>query len=269
MGERLIRSLQEKDLPKIPGGVLINNPKDQSKVQPVITEYAERAQDWEYSEQVKFLNRWAGIFKERLLDPVAVPGKPALPDPVIGFEGMRVETLAAYTLNRNNHGLLYEINFNTVHMLDGDNGKQWRYGQWGVLETLLHEMIHLWQQNAGEHPYKKGSNTHNAEFVAKAEHFGLHPMPVVGCHVKPADGLFAQIMKEYGIERPQGQREIPEGNDMDWWKFFGDLFKAPPKGRSSLTKWTCECEPPQIARIGKAEFFAECPKCRASFKKQS
>lgn len=262
MGERVFR------MPEIARrGVLVVNPKDQTKVQPVLNDYAEKAKDWEYSEQVKFLNRWAGILKERLIDPIAVPNKPALPDPVIGFEKMRVETLAAYTLNRNNHGLLYEINFNTTHMLDGENGKEWRYGQWGVLETLFHEMLHLWQQNAGEHPYKKGSNTHNAEFVAKAEYFGLHPMPIVGCHVKPADGLFASLMKEYGIERPAGQ--VPEGNDMDWWKFFGDLFKAPPKGRSSLTKWICECDPPQIARVGKAEFEATCPRCRQSFRKDS
>lgn len=262
MAERLTmaRGLPDK-------GVLIVDSRDQRKIQPALSDYAERAKDWEYSEQVKFLNRWAGIFKERLLDPVAVPGKPALPDPVIGFEKMRVETLAAYTLNRNNHGLLYEVNFNTKHELDSENGKQWRYGQWGMLETLLHEMIHLWQQNAGEHPYKKGNNTHNAEFVKKAESFGLHPMPVVGCHIAPADGVFAALMKEHGIERPQG--EIPADSKDNWWSFFGDLFKAPPKGRSSLTKWACECDPPQLARIGKAEFFAECPKCRASFKRQS
>jgi len=38
-------------------------------------------------------------------------------------------------------------------------------------------------------------------------------------------------------------------------------------GRSTLTKWVCECDPPQSARVGRAEFFAECPKCRKPFKK--
>lgn len=224
--------------PNLAGAVLIPDPRDQTKVQPVITDYAEKARDWPFADQLRFANRWSDIFDERLLDSVAVPGKPRIPRPVIGFEPMRVETLAAYTINRDNHGLLHAVNFNEVHFLDTDEGKQWRYGQWGFLETLLHEKLHLWQQELGQHPYKQGSNTHNAEFCAKAESYGLHPLPVIGCHIAPADGIFAALMKEYGIERPQA--EIPDGSKVDWWKLFPDLFKAPPKGRSSLTKWTCE-----------------------------
>ena len=248
-------------------GVLIYNSRDQSEVQPVITKYAEEAKDWEYAEQAKFLNRWASIFKERLLDPIAVPGKPALPNPVIGFERMRIETLATYTLNRNNHGLLYEINFNTVHLVDEEDKKEWRFGKWGSLETLLHEMIHLWQQNAGEHPYVDGNNTHNAEFVRKAESVGLHPKPVVGCHIAPADGVFATLMKEYGIAIEVGDIVYGEGGTADWWERYKDKFKPVPKGRSTLTLWTCECDPPQRARVGKAEFFATCDVCESRFKK--
>jgi len=218
-------------------GVLISNTRDQTKILPALNDYVEGAKDWEFIEQYKFLNRWARIFKERLLDPIAVPGKPPLPDPVIGFERMRVETEAAYTLNRNDHGLLYEINFNRVHHITGAEGVEWRWGKWGALETLLHEMIHLWQQNAGEHPYKKGNNTHNAEFIKKAEYFGLHPKPVVGCHIAPADGLFEVLMKEYGITRPEV--EIPEDSNTDWRERSKDKFKEPPKGRSTLTKWEC------------------------------
>ena len=103
MGERLNGNNGHRS--EFNGGALIVNTSDQTKIQPVIIEYAEKAKDWEFSEQVKLLNRWAGIYKERLLDPVAVPGKSDLTDPVISFEHMRVETLAAYTLNRNNHGL--------------------------------------------------------------------------------------------------------------------------------------------------------------------
>ncbi len=40
MGERLITSLRQREIPDTPGEVLITNPKDQSKIQPVITEYA-------------------------------------------------------------------------------------------------------------------------------------------------------------------------------------------------------------------------------------
>jgi hypothetical protein len=240
-------------------GVLITNTRDQTKIQPVLNDYVEGAKDWEFNEQYKFLNRWARIFKQRLLDPIAVPGKPPLPDPVIGFERMRVETEAAYTLARNDHGLLYEINFNRVHYITGAEGIEWRFGQWGALETLLHEMIHLWQQNVGEHPYKKGNNTHNAEFVKKAEYFGLHPKPVVGCHIAPADGVFEVLMKEYGITRPEG--EIPEDGITDWWELYPDKFKARPKGRSTLNKWECpECG--LKLRVGvKSEIEVACMPC--------
>ena len=115
--------------------------------QPEIRKNAETAKDWEYREEAAFLYRWAVTFKERFLDPVARTDRGRLPDPVIGFEPMRVEVLAGYTLARNPQGLLYEITFNARH-LDRP--------QWEQLETLLHEQVHLWQQNSGEHPIKPG-----------------------------------------------------------------------------------------------------------------
>ena len=44
---------------------------------------------------------------------------------------------------------------------------------WAVLETLLHEQIHLWQQNFGEHSVER--NYHNKEFVNKCKQLGLYP----------------------------------------------------------------------------------------------
>ena len=31
---------------------------------------------------------------------------------------------------------------------------RWQFGKWAQLETLLHEQVHLWQQNFGENPVK-------------------------------------------------------------------------------------------------------------------
>lgn len=238
---------------------LIINPRDQSELQPIIAKYAETAKDWEYSDAVTFLNRWAGIFKERFLDSIKIKGQPDLPDPVIGFDKMRVETLAAYTVNRNNHGLLFEINFNTVHMVENEIGElNWRYGQWGMLETLLHEMIHLKQQNFGKTPYKGGSNTHNAEFVDMAESFGLFPRPVTGSHWQPPGAPFTTLMAEYGIVMPPVNQEATKGN---WFSFPTKT----PKGRSTLSLWECFCTPPQKARVGKGEFHATCDICGLPF----
>ena len=49
---------------------------------------------------------------------------------------------------------------NTEHYVDeeqdGKKKKVWSFGKWAQMETLLHEQVHLWQQNFGEDPIKPG-----------------------------------------------------------------------------------------------------------------
>lgn len=56
-----------------------------------------------------------------------------------------------------------------------------------------------------------------------------------------ADGVFAQLMGELGIERP----ETPPTMDaikIDWFKFLDDWLEKEAKGKSTLKKWCCpEC----------------------------
>ena len=229
-------------------GVLI----EQHDPQPVIRQHAEEASDWAYREQAAFLYRWAVVFKDRLLDPVLLTDRRRMPDPVISFEKMNVKVLAAYTLVRNPQGLLCEITFNAAHFED----RQWSFGQWGELETLLHEQVHLWQQNFGEHPVRPGRAYHNREFVDKCESLGLYPLLGVGCHIKPADGIFELLMREHGIEREQWQEE--EGaKPLDWWNAGKER-----RGSSTLSKWSCGC---QNVRVGTKDFYAVCTKCGNEF----
>jgi hypothetical protein len=99
--------------------------------------------------------------------------------------------------------------------------------------------VHLWQQNFGEDPVKPGKVYHNKEFVGKCESLGLHPLPVVGSHAQVADGVFAQLMNELSIPRPE---EVPS---IDWTKAEGkpikrDWFRPEKeKGKSTLHKWVC------------------------------
>ena len=124
---------------------------------PEIRRNAENARDWRYSEEAKYLYGMAFLFRDRFLDPVLRTDRGRLPDPVISFDDLRNRrTLAAYTLHRNPQGLLDEITFNTVHYEEEGGRKVWHYGKWAQLETLLHEQIHLWQQNFGEHLVKPG-----------------------------------------------------------------------------------------------------------------
>lgn len=207
---------------------------------PEIRKNAENARDWEYREEAEYLYRMANLFKDRFLDPILHTDRGRLPDPVISFDNLRnKKTLAAFTLHRNPQGLLDEITFNTAHYVDEGNQKVWAWGGWAQAETLLHEQVHLWQENFGEHKHKPGRVAHDKEFVQKCESLGLHPLPVVGCHIQVADGVFAKLMEELGIPRPD---DVPR---IDWTNSGGkpikrDWFKPDEeRGRSTLHKWEC------------------------------
>jgi hypothetical protein len=204
---------------------------------PTIRKNAETARDWEYAEEAKYLYDMAVVFKDRFLDPILLTDRGRLPDPVISFDNLRnKKTLAAYTLHRNAQGLLDEITFNSAHYMKDDEGKTiWIWGRWAQLETLLHEQVHLWQENFGKHKHKPGRVAHDKEFVEKCESLGLHPLPLVGCHTEVAGGAFALLMEELGIPRPDDvpreKGETPKKTD--WFR------PTKEKGRSTLQKWMC------------------------------
>jgi hypothetical protein len=233
MGERLSNNED---------GKLIESYNPQKEVQ----RNAETARDWIFTEEAKYLYRMASIFKNRLLDSIILTDRRRLPDPVISFADLRNQnTLAAYRLTRNPQGLLYEITMNTqqyeVKENEGKKVVSWRFGKWAQLETLLHEQIHLWQQNFGKDPVRPGKVYHNKEFVEKCESLGLHPKLGVGFHTRLADGSFALLMKELGIQPPDLLQK-PEVMKIDWFKWYFDTHGEKRKGRSSLQHWVCpEC----------------------------
>src|SRR5688572_3894901 len=210
-------------------------PIDSFDPKPAIKRNAETARDWEYHEEAEYLYGMAVVFKDRFLDPILHTDRGRLPDPVISFDDARNQkTLAAFTLHRNPQGLLDEITFNTTHYEEQDGKKVWKFGRWAQLETLLHEQVHLWQQNFGKHPVKPERVTHNKEFIDKCESLGLHPLPVIGAHYAVADGVFAKLMGELGIPRPDDvPRMEGKAKRRDWFR------PSPEKGRSTLHKWIC------------------------------
>jgi hypothetical protein len=146
--------------------------------------------------------------------------------------------MAAYTLHRNPQGLLDEITFNTGHYEDQQGNKVWRFGRWAQLEALLNEQVHLWQQNFDEDPVKPEKVYHNKEFVDKCESLGLHSKLGKGSHIAVADGVFAKLMGELGIESPHNVSNIEELR-RDWFRFFNGLDGKEKKGTSTLKKWCC------------------------------
>ena len=235
-------------------GILV----ERINAQPEVRRMAENARDWEYRGEAEDLYRMAVLFKDRMLDGVLRIDRGRLPDPVISFESLNVKALAGYTVHRNPQGLLDEITFNTQHYGMIEGVRKWRHGEWAKYETLLHEQVHLWQQNFGEHPYKSGRNTHNAEFIAKCESLGLHPLPVKGYHIAPADGVFANLMTELGIKRPQAEPLPSEKTKTDWFRL------RPETGRSTLLKYHCACG--ENIRVGRKDWpGAVCKACGTEY----
>ena len=216
-----------------PRGVPVLNPKDFA-VNRDVRQNVESAKDWQYQETAKTLYRWADRFMERFIRPIELPGPaPPCPNPCLSFDRFDHRVYAFFRDSRNPQGLLYEITMNTLHL---------EPPLWYQLETLLHEIVHLKQQNFGRTPMK--NNYHNKEFVEMCEGLGLHPALGPGWHARMATEPFSVLMKEYGVQRPE-----PDGRVAVAKPERGDYWENPDRreGKSTLAKWQCPCG--QIVRV--------------------
>lgn len=145
-----------------------------------------------------------------------------------------------------------------------------------VLQTLLHEMVHLWQQMFGD-PGK--NNYHNKEWHKEAARVGLvtDPKDRVG-YTKPGEG-FERALVEFKprVERipfrlGAGLPSLPPpgpggGDDDDEGGEGGGGAEPPTKGKQR--KWTCGCGfGVRVAktRDGQPYFNATCGDCGERFK---
>ncbi|MCL5962673.1 MAG: hypothetical protein M1358_25750 [Chloroflexi bacterium] len=143
--------------------------------------------------------------------------------------------------------------------------------KWELLETLLHEMVLLYQENAPgisrcKPPY------HNQQFVEISEEIGLHPMLGSGAHREPADGQFEALMRCRRVEKPGYAKDIvlppepPKGKKY-WWD--DDRKTGGRRGSSTLILYTAEkcVENPKCKiRSGRKDLRIGCLKCVDIFK---
>lgn len=192
------------------------------------------ANDWEVRDLTLELYKWYDIFNVRLF------ADEPLRRPILGFDELNIRTLAQFYVTRNQLGLYNVINLNFKHIsLDGSSAT-WLHGTWAFLETLLHEMLHSWQDTYGLHkPSKiviKQKKGHNREYIAKAESFGLHVQPEDGWHTDIATGLFAELMTEYNITPLTDVPPAQEDDKGNYWK------RGKPRKwsyRQKINKWLC------------------------------
>jgi hypothetical protein len=213
------------------------------------------ASDWQHKDAARELYSAEELFRYYFFQPLK-EGDYSMPQSVIGIEKMHVHTLAGYYLVPNAIGLRYQISLNSLYL------DRPRYS---IYETLLHEMVHLYQEN---HPQldKCTLGYHNKTFVALCEELGLHPRLGHGSHWKGADGQFETLMGRLGIEKPEEARtEVePSKPKTNWWD-----IGPKPRGRSTLVLYVnddCIKAPPCKIRSGRKDLNVACTDCGGTFR---
>jgi hypothetical protein len=192
-----------------------------------VKENGIRATDWGYRDLSELLYAWFNRFNERFFENL-------LKTPVISFERTRINTLGHFVIDRNPFGLKWNINLNRLYvglpLVD-------------ILSILLHEQIHLWQQEFGK---KKGKNPHNnyhnKEFRLKAKLLGI-PSNESGMTLY-YQNPFLSFLRDHGVRISS--------------RFFRDKeVKQMRSSKSKLKKWSCGCT---NVRVAIPDFRAKCLK---------
>lgn len=195
--------------------------------QPVYHELADhqRHECWTYQSLAACLLKWAEIFN--------VEFKLEVNNIALCIAPLSRRCYGHFRVGHNAFGLKNEVAINSLYLESREF--------WCVLGTLLHELLHVWQQQYG----KPGSgNYHNVQFRRKASECGLI-IDKQG-YTEYADASpFRDILQRYGIEMPL----VPT------------LPKRVP-GYSTLKKWSCGCT---NVRVGASELQAQCLRCGRPF----
>ena len=163
---------------------------------------------------------------------------------VIGIDNLRRNRLGQFRYGINPLGLRAEILLDRDHVFESmRNDEVWR-----IFGTILHELLHGWQEKFGR-PGRR--NYHNKEFRRRAAELGLIVDERGVTEYDPGSPFF-DILEKEGITVPKLTQP--------------KLFQKRQATKSKLTLWSCLCDPPQRARIGKSEFFALCPICNNYFR---
>jgi hypothetical protein len=182
--------------------------------------------EWRHRDLAVELHRWAVIFNTEF--------KLGVSEVALRVDWLSARRLGHFRSGFNGFGLKGEIAVNERYLA--------RREPWQVLGTLLHELLHAWQQEhgkPGKPPY------HNKEFRDKALQYGL-VIDEDGVTQYLAASAFKNLLTSYGVQMPE------------------QLVPSPRrKGESKLKKWSCGCG--VNVRVAIADFQARCLKCDGLF----
>lgn len=212
-----------------------------SETEPInvaLKSHQASAKDWRYRGLLAEIHTWAERF--------TVGFKLNIPFPAIVVDRLRGRCLGHFRSGRNAWGLKDEVAIDRVHATSDDF--------WQALGTLLHELIHLWQQKHGDPPSNNNFNYHNREYRDKALELGLVVDRWGHTRYAPENSPFLALLTEYGVEVPV--LPPPEQQHIT----IGRL------NSSKLKLWQCRC--PVRVRVARADFRARCLVCGQIFERK-
>jgi hypothetical protein len=131
-----------------------------------------------------------------------------------------------------------------------------------VLGTLLHELLHAWQEVHGN---PSRTDHHNLEFRRKAAELGLL-IDRQGVTDYLLDSPFMDFLRGHGIATPtEADEEQDAARGIGRVRSVGGTVPR-LAGKSKLIKWSCGCT---NVRCAKADFQALCLKCGQRFMRAS
>ena len=191
---------------------------------------------WPYRASMDNLHMWAKVLEEEF--------KLEIEELAVTIERLPGHALGHFRPGHNGFGLRGEIALDEWHVRSHANPELWH----DVIGTLLHEMLHVWQQSHGK-PGK--GNYHNKEFRDKAAALGLI-IDERGVQTYAANSRFVDLLAAKGIQAPPASAASPPQK---------------PKGPGSKLKlWQCHCKSPLKLRVGKKTIRVLCLDCNTQFR---
>jgi hypothetical protein len=193
-----------------------------------LRDHQKSTPSWDFNAVVSELHVWA----ERMI----LEFKLEIPVPCLLIEGLK-RRYGHFRPGRNGFGLKDEIGMDEGHVRHSPF--------WRVCGTLLHELLHEWQDYHGRRGRR---NYHNKQFRKKAASLGLIIDQRGFTQYSPGDSAFFSLLKRYGIQAP----ELPKIQD-----------QSVQRRGSKLKLYECLCG--VKVRVGRSRFRAQCLDCDGVF----
>jgi hypothetical protein len=232
---------------------LVAFPDNDEAINRVVARFQDSLPEWKYrsiglASLVRGVRDWARDLWARLV-PGEWHGTPIEQRPVIfRFEWETPRVLGHYQPGRNDIGFRWEISINPRHLIFRSDVE--------VAETLLHELLHCFDDVAGTVPRSR-NNYHSACFRKMANDLGI-PCTRYGASLGTRkDSRFAHWAREGGLKgEPAARIEVQD---------------VPLVGPAKRAAWICHCPSGMAVTVyvpRGSELRARCERCGARFERK-